>query len=221
MSDSNQTTTPSKFTWGAVIAAYLCIPPLGIIFLLIKISTERASVYKHGVILTICSSYFAFWTYLSMCCLGDELRMTTGAPSLQYTYIISTLFFASGTLLMLLLGISKIKQGRKYQKYLDCIVYDDFGSPDALADKFSRPIDQVEADLKRMRRAGYFDGIRFPYTNSEVVVQPTQVIHVETRLIFDDIPDTPQPVICKNCGAQCTGNGDGTGECEYCGSPLK
>lgn len=138
-----------------------------------------------------------------------DLGTGTDIPSL----LILMAFTALGVWLICL-GFRKIKLIRLLPSYTERLKADPEKSIDRLAATAGVSVKTAARNIRRMIALGFLPGCFFDQQSNRVVsnASPAQAAAVD--------PVKYVTVTCKSCGAENKIPEGGSGECEYCGSPL-
>ena len=106
----------------------------------------------------------------------------------------------------------------RVQQYLSLIVDGNVCQLDNIASTTKRPYETVKRDIQKMIHDGYLENAYIDEVSRKVVIE-------YKNAAANDNPDSSSRsaarlLTCPCCGASNTLVGR-TGECEYCGSPIK
>lgn len=217
MSNNGNGAGPS---WGAVIALLIIFWPVGLYLLIKKLSTDKTAAISGGgkglKVAGIVLIIFAAFGFLGF--LTSAIEYGIGSDDLGG--IIVLLFFAVG-------GIALLRKAKKQQQvaedikqYLAMIVNGNVRQLDAIAATTGKSYDVVYKDIKKMIDKGYLKNAYINEGTREVVLPSAAPATAQNNVVANATAAQTKIVACPCCGANNTIVG-ATGECEYCGSPLK
>ncbi|MDD3192468.1 MAG: TFIIB-type zinc ribbon-containing protein [Oscillospiraceae bacterium] len=205
-------------SWGIIALWLILFFPVGIFFIVKKMTGDKFSYIKNGKalknlgVVLICFAGL----YLIMLFTGD----LTAGPVLSIILI----FGGSGAL-CLYKGMEYIKRGTKYNRYVAIIN----ASNDLLVDNIAAAVpttyDQAVKDIQSMLDDGFFMNAYLDLNKRELIMakaapQPNVIANNMFVGSQGATNNQPHSVKCPNCGATNTVVPGAKNECEYCGSPL-
>lgn len=215
----NNGTGPS---WAAVILLLILFWPVGLFLLIKKLSADKTAAMSSGgkglKVTGIVLIVFASLGFLGFLGSVSDYGVSSG----DVGGLIVLLFFAAGGL-ALLRKAKKIKnEAKSIKEYLAIIVNGSVRQLDTIATTTGKPYDVVHKDIKNMIEKGYLKNAYIDEGLREVVLPSSAPTYQNTTTapVANATPVRSRIVACSCCGANNTITGD-TGECEYCGSPLK
>ena len=136
--------------------------------------------------------------------------------------LIMVIFIGAGGVALLRKAKKISKEAEDIKQYLSIIVNGDVRQLDAIAATTGKSYNDVHKDIKNMIDKGYLKNAYINEGTREVVLPSNAPAQQNTAVsaTVNAAPVKTKIVACPCCGANNTVVGD-TGECEYCGSPLK
>ena len=217
MSNGKGNTGPS---WGVVILLLFIFWPVGLYLLIKKLTSDKtAAISSSGKGLKVTGIILIAFAALGF--LGFiTSAVEQGAGSDDVGGIIVLLFFAAGGVALLLKAKKLKKESESIKQYLAIIVNGNVRQLDTIASTTGKPYDVVYNDVKNMIDKGYLKNAYINENAREVVLPSDAPVVPITVANVNATPVQTKVVACPCCGANNTIVGE-TGECEYCGSPLK
>ena len=216
MSNNGKGAGPS---WAVVILVLFIFWPAGLYLLVKKLSSDKKAAISTtggtgmkvlGIIL------IAFGSLAVLGCMSSEPSSEDVAP------LIMVLFMIAGGIALLVKAKKIKKEAKSIKEYLSIIVNGNVRQLDSIATTTGKSYDVVYNDVKKMIDKGYLKNAYIDEGRREVVLPgdaPVVTQNAATTTINASSAQT-KIVACPCCGANNTIVGN-TGECEYCGSPLK
>ena len=200
------------YSWPVIILALCIFWPVGIFLIIKRVSVDKKTAMSVGKLINIIG-------IMSYCIAGIGILacLSDGFGSDDIGII---LFF--GIAGFALQGVSrKIKrEAEEVKKYLSVIVNGNEKQIDVIASSMGKTYDVAKQDIQKLITKGYLKNAYINEGTREVVLQniiqgqPGDMSNAASESVETKI------VTCPCCGANNTVIGE-TGECEYCGSPLK
>lgn len=199
-------------SWALIIFLLILFWPIGLFFLVRKLSVDRQASLSSGKKMTI-------WGWVIV-----------GVGIMSWGSLMEDGFFSGtfGMLFFVILGLVLVRMGKKssvnavkYKKYIDLIVNKRLRSIRAISSAMPVSHDVAIQDVQEMISKGYFDNAYIDFNADEVVFidveetrmhQPLNAMgngKVEMRL-----------VPCNGCGANNKVPKGEVGKCQYCGSLI-
>lgn len=209
-------------SWVAVVLLLIIFWPAGLFLLIKKLSADKAAAISSGgkglKVTGIVLVVFAALGFLGFLTSAVEYGFSDG----DIGGLIVLLFFAAGGIALLRKAKKIKKEAEKIKRYLSIIVNGNERQIDTIAATTGESYDVVYNDINDMIDKGY---LKNAYINESTrsVVLPSDAPAVSQNTAATTTNTAPvqtKIVACPCCGANNTIVGD-TGECEYCGSPLK
>lgn len=213
-------------SWGIIALWMILFFPVGIFFVVKKMTSEKFNYIKNGKSLRILGYILLGFAivYLIMAFTGD-LKSEDGS-SIVGGVIVAEIIFGGGGALCVFKGIEYIKRGTKYNRYVSIIN----ASNDLLIDNIAAAVpttyDKAIADIQSMLDAGFFMNAYLDLNKRELIMaktatQPNIVVNnIYADHSAGEANSQPHSVKCPNCGATNTVVPGAKNECEYCGSAL-
>lgn len=209
------------YSWPAIILAFCIFWPVGLFLLFKKFSTDKKAAMKAGgaglKIIGITLIVFAALGCLGCFASASEYGFTSG----DFAGLVVMLFFAVGGFALLRKAKSLKKEAESIKQYLSIIVNGEVRQLDTIATTTGKTYAVVHKDIKKMIDKGYLKNAFIDEGMREVVLPSSNPAPQATAATtVSAAPTETKIVACPCCGANNTIVGN-TGECEYCGSPLK
>jgi len=213
-----KTKEKKTMAWGWIIFWFIVFWPLGVLFLLRKLSKDKSAVWKDSRKVTTMSFVLAG--------IGVLVFMSiVGSPGVGvYFYLWAVALIGGGIWTFFIAKKMKVN-GERYSKYISIIVNQSQTSIDNIASAVGLDYSTVSKDLQKMIDVGYFYGAYIDVAQREIIlakpVMPQET--VSPNLHYAQAPSVQvqeRIVNCTSCGANNRVTGQ-LGECEYCGSHLQ
>ena len=208
------------YSWPVIILALIIFWPVGLFLLIKRVSLDKKVAMTVGKLV----GGFGIASYV-IAILGLVVCIGEGFDSTDISMII--FFGAAGFVLRRV--AKKIKtEAETVKQYLAIIVNGNVRQLDNIAATTGKSYDVVKADIQKMIKKGYLKNAYINENTREVVLPGAATAAPATAPVFANPLQAaapvqqPQPkiVACPCCGANNTIYG-ASGECEYCGSPIK
>ena len=194
-------------SWPLVIFLLIIFWPVGVYFLIRKLSGDKKASLSSGRKMTI-------WGWV-----------IAGMGVISWTSLIED-GFIDGTLGMLFfvfLGLTLVYLGRKssinaakYKKYIDIIVNKKVRSIPTISSAIPVSHDMANKDIQEMIHKGFFEDAYIDYNQDEIVFSTEDV--VDERVKNHKVEMIV--VSCNGCGANSKVEKGQVEECQYCGSLI-
>lgn len=212
-------------SWGTIALWLILFFPVGIFFIVKKMTDEKFNYIKNGKSLRIVGYILLGFAaiYLIMGLTG-ELKTEDGS-SVIGPVILMLIIFGGGGALCIFKGANYIKRGTKYNRYVSIIN----ASNDLLLDNIAAAVpttyDKAASDIQSMLDIGFFMNAYLDLNKRELIMakpaaKPSAAINNTYTGFTDATNSQPRSLKCPNCGATNTVIPGVRNECEYCGSPL-
>jgi len=202
------------YSWPIIILALIFFWPLGLFLIIKKTSVDKKAAMGSGKLIRGLG-----FASCGMAILGFLACIDGGFDGTDVGLII---FFAAagGALLYLANKIKKEADGIK--QYLAIVVNGGERHLDAIVAATGKPYNVVKADIQKMIDKGFLKNAYINENTREVVLTTNTAPNVANQPQTNTIATAVQTrvVACPCCGANNTVSG-ASGECEYCGTPLK
>lgn len=209
------------YSWPVIILALIIFWPVGL-FLIIKRFTldKRAAISAGAKGLKGLGIGLAIFGAIGFAgCISDP-DAAGGA--------VVAFFFIIGGAALVNKAKKLTKEAESVKQYLAIIVNGNVRQLDNIAAATGKKYDVVKADVQKMIKQGYLKNAYINENTREVVLPSSAPAAPVATPVFTNplqpaaAPVQPQAkiVACPCCGANNTIYG-ATGECEYCGSPIK
>jgi len=202
-----------SMAWGWIIFWFIVFWPLGVLFLLKKLSKDKSAVLNDsGKVLTMSFVLAGIGVLVFMNTVG---RQGFGA----YYYLWAVALVGGGVWTFLIARKMKANSER-YKKYISIVVNQSQTSIDNIASAVGIAYETALKDLQKMIDAGYFMGAYIDVTQREIILAKTAQPQESVSPVSHPAQTQERIVGCKSCGANNRVAGQ-LGECEYCGSHLQ
>lgn len=203
------------YSWPVIIIALCLFWPVAVFLIIKRVRIDKKAALTVGRIIGFVSGFSFFMAFLGIfVCISD------GFPKED---IIATLFFAAAGFVLNRLSKKLKGDAERVKQYLAVIINENVHKLDDIAEKTGRSYETVKNDIEAMIQKGYLLNAYIDENLREVVLSGSarvkSEITVDDNIQPDEAPVT-RVVTCRCCGANNTISGT-SGECEYCGSPLK
>ena len=209
-------------SWAVVILLIIFFWPIGLFLLIKKLAADKTATISSGgkglkvtgIVLIVFASC-GFLGFLSS-------ATSYGMESADVAPLIALLFFAAGGVVCLRKANKIKKESKDIKQYLSIIVNGNVRQLDAIASTTGKSYNVVHKDIKNMIDKGYLKNAYIDEGMREVVLPNVAPVTTQNTVgtTVNTVTAKTKIVTCSCCGANNTITGD-TGECEYCGSPLK
>lgn len=208
------------YSWPVIILALCIFWPVGLFLLIKRVSVDKKTAMSVGKLIGI----FGGVSY-GIAVIGIIACISDGFTSDDVTMI---LFFGIAGF-ALRRAAKKIKaEAESVKQYLAIIINGNVRQLDNIAATTGKSYDAVKADIQKMIKKGYLKNAYINENTREVVLPVAIPTSPVANPVFANplqpvaAPAQPQAkiVACPCCGANNTIYG-ASGECEYCGSPIK
>lgn len=200
------------YSWPVIILALCIFWPVGIFLIIKRVSVDKKTAMGAGKLIggigiaSYCIAGIGFVACLSDGFGSDDIGMI--------------LFFGIAGFALQKVSQKIKREAEDVKKYLSVIVNGNERQIDVIASSMGKSYDVAKNDIQKLINKGYLKNAYINEGTREIVLPNiiqeqsgdmanTSSAHVETKIIS-----------CPCCGANNTISGE-TGECEYCGSPLK
>lgn len=200
------------YSWPVIILALCIFWPVGIFLIIKRVSIDKKTAMGAGKLIggigiaSYCIAGIGFIACLSDGFGSDDIGMI--------------LFFGIAGFALQKVSQKIKREAEDVKKYLSVIVNGNERQIDVIASSMGKSYDMAKNDIQKLINKGYLKNAYINEGTREIVLPNiiqeqsgdmanTSSAHVETKIIS-----------CPCCGANNTISGE-TGECEYCGSPLK
>lgn len=209
------------YSWPAVILALWLFWPVGIFLLIKKLSRDKKAAMGAGKLI----GGFGIAAY---CIAGIGLfasisNLLAGKVFMTGEDIVMILFFGGAGFALRKIAKKIKSEAESVKQYLSIIVNGGVRQLDTIASTTGKSYDVVHKDVKKMIEKGYLKNAYIDEGMREVVLPSSAPAAQNTATAVPTANAAPvqtKIVACPCCGANNTIQGE-TGECEYCGSPLK
>lgn len=210
-------------SWPIIIVALIVFWPVGIALLIKKVfSNRKAMLVSSGILSALGIVMYVFAGIWAICMMAFTNFSDPSNVSAFFIFLVMAIVFWIGGF-VLRRSAKKIKQeAKEIKEYLSIIVNRNVRQLEAMVYITGKPYEIIHADIQKMIDKGYLKEAYIDEGLREVVLpncaatpldgfspNPSEAVAVQSKV-----------VICPCCGANNTIVGE-TGECEYCGSPLR
>lgn len=198
----------SSPSWALVIFLLIIFWPIGLFFLVKKLSADRQASLSSGKKMMI-------WGWIIV-----------GVGVLSWGSLLEDGFFSGtfGMLFFIILGLVLVRMGKKssvnamkYKQYIDLIVNKRLRSIRAISSAMPVAHDVAIQDIQEMIRKGYFENAYINFNADEVVFIDAQ------EQALASVPNNRvemRLVPCHGCGANNKVAKGEVGQCQYCSSLI-
>lgn len=205
---TNNPTNKTSPSWVLVIFLLFIFWPVGIFFLVKKLSADKQASLTSGK-KTIVWGWIIFTIgALGSCGIIDQ-RSMDGATG--------TLFFVFAGLALVFVGRTSAKKAVKFKKYIKLIVNEGLRSIPTIAAAIPSTHAEATQDIQEMIKKGFFMDAYINFSTDKLVFIREE--EKETTLQSNML--TNQLVVsCGGCGANNKVANGQVAECQYCGSLI-
>ena len=210
-SDYNKTIKPRKKTgshsWGLIIFLLIIFWPVGVYFLISKLSVDKKASLSSGRKMTIWG-----WVIVGM-------GVISWGPLIEDDWasgIFGKLFFIFAGFALVYIGKKSSVNAAKYKQYIDLIVNKKVRSIATISSAIPVSHDQAIKDIQEMINKGFFEDAYINFNLNEIVLLNTDAVDAQANHYKAEMLVVP----CHGCGAN---NRVAKGEvenCQYCGSLI-
>lgn len=215
-----------SISWGLISILLIIFFPVGIYFIVKKMTSERFSYANNGRALrNLGFVLVALAALYAVMVLTGQIETSSGGNGVG-VLITGLMIFGGGGALCIIKGNAYIKRGMKYSRYISVINSTDRLIIDNIASGVGTSCEQAAKDIEEMIAAGFFTN-SYIDTKEQRLVMPEAAgaLHPDFNS-FCAVPadmaanNRTRAVKCPNCGATNTVLPNTKNECEYCGSAL-
>lgn len=200
------------YSWPVIILALFIFWPVGIFLIIKRVSVDKKAAMSVGKLINIIGilSYCVAGIGI-LACLGDGF----GSDDIGII-----LFFGIAGFALQRVSKKIKREAEEVKKYLSVIVNGNEKQIDVIASSMGKTYDVAKQDIQKLITKGYLKNAYINEGTREVVLP--NIIQGQPGDMANTAPSSVETkiVTCPCCGANNTVMGE-TGECEYCGSPLK
>lgn len=186
----------------AIVIAWILFWPVGIFLTYKRASIDKKAAMTISIFLIIIGVIFLFGglRFLSGGLIGDDLA------NMNALIIMG--------LILIFIGIYTVKSAKRFLKYIELIVDQEYTSINDIADSMLTTYDIAMKHIKRLIKDGYFNGCFINEATGEIVfpMNSSKANDIETNNFLE--------VECKSCGAHNKVIAGTVGLCEYCRSSI-
>ena len=204
------------YSWVVIAIAIFCFWPVGVLLILGRSKADRKLSFKITKLLNIVA--IAWLVIVVLVMFSEPMDSDT---------ILGLVILAIPSILVLLHSRKQKKKTQATKKYIDIIVNGGERQLDNIASAVGVTYDTACKQVQELIDGGYFKNM-YINKNERIVVVNNPKPEVQSQTTVENVAEQTvsvqsQPariVKCATCGANNTIYGE-SGECEYCGSPLK
>ena len=200
------------YSWPIIILALCVFWPAGIFLLIKRVSVDKKAAMSVGKLINIIGIMsYCIAGIMVLACLGDGF----GSDDIGII-----LFFGIAGFALQRVSKKIKRDAEEVKKYLSVIVNGNEKQIDVIASSMGKTYDAAKKDIQNLIAKGYLKNAYISEGTREVILP--NIIQVQTENAANTASGGvgTKIVTCPCCGANNTIMGE-TGECEYCGSPLK
>lgn len=206
------------YSWPVIIIALFIFWPVGLFLLIRRFSIDKKTAIGVGGkgLKGVGIGLAIFGAIGFIGCITDNSGDSVGGA-------ITALFFVAGGVALILRAKKVKRDAEDVKKYLSIIVNGNERQLDAIASSMGKSYDDVKNDIQNIINKGYLKNAYINEGTREIVLPNNNTV-IQSDFATDSgvaaTSMTSKIVACSCCGANNTIVGE-TGECEYCGSPIK
>lgn len=204
---SNHSKPIKTHSWSLIIFLIIIFWPVGIYFLVRKLSVDKKASLSSGRTMTIWGWVIAGMGVISWTSLIEDgfIDGTLGM-----------LFFVILGLTLVYLGKKSSLRAAKYKHYIDIIVNKRVRSIPTISSAIPVSHDIAIKDIQEMINKGFFDDAYINYNRDEIVFSTEYEIDQSVRNYKLEMIVVP----CNGCGANNQVEKGQVEKCQYCGSLI-
>jgi len=203
--------------------------PLGFLFLIRKMNTDKSAIMKYSKTYMVVS-YIMIGLgifYAAIAFTGNFTSAENAANNTAAGFVLLFLFGGGGVLLNLYARKIR-KTGEKYKKYISLIINQNQSSIDNIASAAGVSYATATKDLQKMINIGYFGGAVIDVSQRVIIstrfvsrrVSTNASLSARANVIASTVQEHMKIVACGSCGANSKVTIGQIAECDYCGSAL-
>lgn len=203
------------YSWPVIILALIIFWPVGVFLIIRRVSLDKKTAMGAGKIIGVLG-------IVSYCIAALGLIACLGS-GIDSSDIIGILFFGIAGFVLRRIAKNTISSAEEVKKYLSIIVNGNVRQLDAVAAASGKSYDVVRTDVQKLIDKGYLKNAYIKEDTREIVIPAVQTVEEMNGMNTartSTSHSAPRLVTCSCCGANNT-IVSATGECEYCGAPLK
>lgn len=201
------------YSWPVIILALFFFWPIGVFLIIKRVSTDRKTAMSADKLI----GGLGIALYC-IAVLGLFVWITDGFTGKD---IVIILFFGAAGFALRKVAKKIRTEAEDIKQYLSIIINANIRQLDTIASTTGKSYDVVHKDVKKMIDKGYLKNAYINEGLREVILPNNNPAPQNTaNVTANATPVQSKVVTCPCCGANNTIYGK-TGECEYCGSPLK
>mgnify|MGYP006906758882 FL=1 len=208
-------------SWTLIIVLVIFVWPVGLFFLIRKLRDDKTAVFeKSSTLKYISFALMGFGVISIFMTLTGQMTQTVDGVKTVVTgsdmlfYIVVSLLFIAGGLLLFKKCLSIEEERKRYRDYISLIVNSNIISIPQISSARAVSSTQVAHDLQVMIDKGYFQNAYIDKTKQCIVLGTYE--NVSTG---QELNHASHMAVCPGCGAHNIVIGDGS-QCEYCGTIL-
>ena len=194
-------------SWPLIIILLIIFWPVGVYFLIRKLSGDRKASLSSGRKMTIWG-----WVIAGMGIISWTSLMEDGIID----GTLGMLFFVSLGLILVYLGKKSSINATKYKKYIDLIVNRRLRSIATISSAIPVSHDTAIKDIQEMIDKGFFEDAYINYNLDEIVFSEEDEADERVKKHKVDMSVVP----CNGCGANNKVEKGRVEHCQYCGSLI-
>ncbi len=200
------------YSWPVIILALCFFWPVGVFLIIKRVSVDKKTAMGAGKLIggigiaSYCVAGLGF-----LVCISDGF----GSDDIG-----AILFFGIAGFVLQKVSKKIKREAEDVKKYLSVIINGNERQIDVIASSIGKSYDVAKNDIQKLINKGYLKNAYINEGTREIVLpsiiqeQSGDMANIASGNVETKI------VACPCCGANNTISGE-TGECEYCGSPLK
>ncbi len=207
ISDKNKSAEKSSHSWVLVVFLLIIFWPVGVYFLVKKLSTDKKATLSTGKSMIVWG-----WIIAGMGIISWPALIEDGF----FSGTLGMLFFASAGFSLVYIGRRTARKASRYKKYINLIVNKRVKSIGTISSAISVPHDTAVNDIEEMINKGFFEDFYIDYSSDEIILLNKN--DVEFNLNNEEVEMIL--VTCSGCGANNKVKKMQIDNCQYCGSLI-
>lgn len=198
--------------WGLVIFLLFIFWPVGVFFLVKKLSTDKKASLSSGRTMMI-------WGWIIAG--GGIISWTSMIQDGFWDGTLGTLFFVSAGLVLVYIGKRSSVRAAKYKHYIDIIINKRMRSIATIASSIPVPHEEAITDIQEMIKKGFFEDAYINHNQDEIVLLNSDELNtqVHPHLVASHKAEMIVAA-CNGCGANNKVVKGAVENCQYCGSLI-
>ena len=213
----NNNNLSALYSWPVIILALIIFWPVGVFLIIRRVSLDRKTAMASGKIIGGLG--------IALYCIAVLGLIGCLSSGISASDVILIIFFGAAGYALRRVAKNTKQEADNVKNYLSIIVNGNVRQLDTVSAACGRPYETVRADVQKMIDKGYLKNAYINQDTREIVlptVQPAAPNYIinPVNASAAAAAAAPRVVTCSCCGANNT-IASATGECEYCGAPIK